>query len=483
MNEARARFTPRTWVHLLVLRPLLRLFFGVSVEGREHLAGLGRFILAANHNSHLDVPLLFSVLPARRLALTRPVAARDYFEKRPLFFRFVDALFRPVWIDRGAPAEEAVGAMLDALDAGESLVIFPEGTRGAPGRIGRFRGGVGRLAGKRPDVPVVPVFLHGPERALPKESAVPLPLWNRVLVGPPQRCGAGCEDVAASLEAMIRELSESETAKRHRRIERPRRCLTVAVLGIDGSGKSTLSRRLAQALSETRRVARVSDDLEFYESGSCSTVRALPSEAVRRALGRYAKTARSLKHYKIPKLAELLLRDHLLGEVRRWHAPEVTVMDGSPLINMTAWARLYKEELHDPRLAAAAMRILTGRGDAPGPGAEELSRLPELAALKRLRLVRLTLPDAVVMLDVDPAVCMRRIHDRGEQVQAHETEEKLARLREGYLMVCRVVSDEFGTAVRVLDGALDPDTLAATTLDFVASRLDGREAQNAARID
>jgi len=479
MNEARARFTLRTWVHLLVLRPLLRLLFGVSVEGREHLAGLTSFILAANHNSHLDVPLLFSILPARRLALTRPVAARDYFERRRWFFRFVDALFRPVWIDRGAPAEEAVGAMLAALEAGESLVVFPEGTRGVPGRLGRFRSGVGRLAARRPDVPVVPVFLHGPERALPKESAVPLPLWNRVLIGPPQRFGGGCADVAASLESLIRELSESETAKRHRRIERPRRCLTLAVLGIDGSGKSTLSRRVAEKLSETRRVARVSDSLEFYESGTCTTVRALPSEAVRRALGRYAKTARSLKHYKIPKLAELLLRDHLLGEVRRWHAPEVTVMDGSPLINMTAWARLYKEELHDPRLAAAAMRILTGRGDAPG--AEDLPRLPELAALKRLRVVRLTLPDAVVMLDVEPAVCMRRIHARGEKVQAHETEEKLARLREGYRMVCRVVAEEFGTAVEVLDGSVDPDTLAAAALDFVAARLRRGEETNGER--
>jgi 1-acyl-sn-glycerol-3-phosphate acyltransferase len=480
MNKARPLLAPRTWFHLLILRPLLRLLFGVSVEGRAHLAGLERFILASNHNSHLDVPLLFSVLPVRRLAGVRPVAARDYFQKRPLLFRVVNALFRPVWIDREGPSERAVDSMLAALEAGESLIIFPEGTRGEPGRIGRFRSGVGRLAGQHPDLPVLPVFLHGPERALPKDSAVPLPIWNRVLVGPPQRFAARAE-IVTSLEAMIRELSESETAKRHRRIERPRRCLTLAVLGIDGSGKSTLSRRVAEELSGTRRVARVSDSLEFYESGSRTTVRALPSEAVRQALGRYAKTAKSLKHYKIPKLAELLLRDHLLGEVRRWHAPEVVIMDGSPLINMTAWARLYKEELHDPRLAAAALKILTGRDETLDAGAEELLRLPELAAMKRLRLVRLTLPDAVVMLDVNPAVCMERIHGRGEKVQAHETAEKLARLREGYLMVCEVVRKEFGTKVLVLDGGLDPETLTATTLGFVAVGLGETETQDGQR--
>ena len=182
MTNARPSLSPRTWVHLLVLRPLLRLLFGISVEGREHLAGLERFILASNHNSHLDVPLLFSILPARRLASVRPVAARDYFEKRPLLFRFVDAVFRPVWIDREGPSEPAVESMLAALEAGESLIIFPEGTRGEPGRIGRFRSGVGRLAERYPELPVLPVFLHGPEKALPKDSAVPLPIWNRVLV-------------------------------------------------------------------------------------------------------------------------------------------------------------------------------------------------------------------------------------------------------------------------------------------------------------
>jgi thymidylate kinase len=129
---------------------------------------------------------------------------------------------------------------------------------------------------------------------------------------------------------------------------------------------------------------------------------------------------------------------------------------------MTAWARLYKEELHDPQIAGAAIRILSGQ-DAPLE-----VKLPELAVMRRLRIARLHLPDAVVMLDVDPAVSMARIRKRGEKVQAHETEEKLARLREGYLMVCEVVGREFAIPVRVLEGDLDLDSLTATTLEFVA---------------
>ena len=65
----------RALIHLLILRPLLRLVFGVAVEGRSHLDGLDRFILAANHNSHLDTLLLFCLLPRKQLGRTRPVAA------------------------------------------------------------------------------------------------------------------------------------------------------------------------------------------------------------------------------------------------------------------------------------------------------------------------------------------------------------------------------------------------------------------------
>ena len=476
MKMPRALLSWRVWMHLLVLRPLLRLVFGVIVEGREHLAGLEQFVLAANHNSHLDVLLLFNVLPVAKIPSTRPVAAADYFRRRRVLYRVVDAVFRPIWVVRGEGAGTALDAMARTLESGGSILIFPEGTRGTPGEIGRFRSGVGRLAERNPELPTIPVFLHGPERALPRNSTVPLPIWNRVIIGPARYFGPKCPDVARSLEAMVRELSESETAGRHRRIERPRRCLTLAVLGIDGSGKSTVSRAVAVALSERDRVCRVGDRLEFYEGGVCRTVRALPSEQVRQALGRYAKTAKTLKHYKIPKLAELLLRDHLLDELRRWHRPDVAVTDGSPVINLTAWARLYREELFDPRVSAAVLRALTGsEAESDQAGMPEL---PELATLKRLRLARLSLPDAVVMLDVDPAESVRRIQARGEPVQAHETEEKLTRLRGAYRMVCDVLREEFALPVAILDGSLDPDRLTASTLRLVEETRERRRTDD-----
>ena len=74
-----------TWLqlllHLLVLRPLTRLVFGAGIEGREHLRGLSQFILVANHNSHLDLPLLFQLLPLRQIPRTHPMAAHEYFSR------------------------------------------------------------------------------------------------------------------------------------------------------------------------------------------------------------------------------------------------------------------------------------------------------------------------------------------------------------------------------------------------------------------
>ena len=118
-----ALLSPRVWLHLLLLRPLLRLLFGVIVEGRDNLAGHERFVIAANHNSHLDVLLLFGVLPVQKIPRTRPVAAGDYFGRRPVLYRVVDYLFRPIWIVRGEKSDDAMRAM-SRIFSGDTLPLF-----------------------------------------------------------------------------------------------------------------------------------------------------------------------------------------------------------------------------------------------------------------------------------------------------------------------------------------------------------------------
>lgn len=275
--------------------------------------------------------------------------------------------------------------------------------------------------------------------------------------------GSG-EELAGALEGMVRELGASEMGRRHRREVRPRVIPTIAVLGIDGSGKSTLSRELARRLSTSARVCLVSDQVEFFDGGAPSPVQPLVTESLRQAIGRRAKTAKSLKSYKIPKLAELLLRDHVLGEVKRWYAPDLVVSDGCPLLNLTAWARLYRKEEPDDDLLASAMGVLSGRGSGPGED-PALKAFPELVALRRLSLTHLHCPDGVFFLDVDPEVSVARIRGRGEVRQVHETTDRLAKLREGYRSVCRVLDREWGLPVRTLDGQRTFDEVMESALD------------------
>jgi 1-acyl-sn-glycerol-3-phosphate acyltransferase len=466
MNKSTRLFSLRVLIHLILLRPFLKLFFGINVAGKKNLASLDRYIIIANHNSHLDTLLLFYVLPIKHILTTRPVAAEEYFSKSKVLFKLVNYLFRPIWIVRGQEVDDPLREMKETLSSGMSIIIFPEGTRGVPGRIERFKTGVGRLAVEYRNMPVIPVFLSGPEKAFPKKSAIPIPIWNNITVGPPQIFKGESHDITSSLEKMIRELSESETAKRHKRSVRPKPAFAFAVLGIDGSGKSTLSRTVSKKLSDTFRVCLVSDNLELYENENQKELQPLFTEKAREALGRYAKTAKSLKHYKIPKLAEILLRDHILGEVQRWYTPDIIVQDGCPLINLAAWTKLYREEYFNTEVCAKAIRILTGKREAIRKDDPIFTKFHELAVLRRFRLDHMRLPDAVIMLDVAPAVSMQRIESRGEQMQVHETEEKLAKLREGYLLVIQVVEKDFNIPIRILDGALDIDKLTASAIEF-----------------
>ena len=466
MTKFTSIFSLRVLTHLFLLRPFLKLFFGVNIAGRKNLASLDQYIIIANHNSHLDILLLFYILPIKQILTTQPVAAEEYFSKWKVLFKLVNYLFCPIWVVRDREVDDPLKGMKEALSSGHSIIIFPEGTRGIPGQIKRFKTGVGRLAIEYRNIPIIPVFLSGPEKSFPKKSAIPMPIWNYVTIGPPQMFKGEDQDITSSLEKMIRELSESNTAKRHKRYKRSKPAIAFAVYGIDGSGKSTLSRIVAKKLSDAFRVCLVSDNLEFYENENQKELQPLLTEKLREALGRYAKTAKSLKQYKIPKLAEILLRDHILGEVQRWYTPDIIVQDGCPLINLAAWAKLYKDEYFDTEVCAKAIRILTGKREAIRKDDPIFKKFHELTVFRRFRLDHMKLPDAVIFLDVAPAVSIQRIQSRGEQRQVHETEEKLAKLREGYLLVTQVVEKEFNIPTRILDGESEIDKVTATAIEF-----------------
>jgi 1-acyl-sn-glycerol-3-phosphate acyltransferase/thymidylate kinase len=441
----------------------------VHVQGAQQLESLDQFVIVANHNSHLDTLLLMSVLPRRHLRTTRPVAAADHFGRSRTLSRWMDRLLAPVWVDRVNAPGEAVQDMARAVAAGHSLILYPEGTRGAPGELAPFRSGIGRLLEQYPDLPVIPAHLLGPERALPRGARMPLPVWNRILLGPAMHLVGRPRDVTDTLRASIEELARVERSRRQQRRVRRRDAFTVATLGIDGSGKSTLARNLAAALSEGGATALIGDQLRLLEHGTDRPIQPLPAEQLRRRLSRHAKQARSLAAYKIPKLAELLLRDMLLAQTRRWYDPAWVVMDGSPLLNMTAWAILYKEEGFDQVFCGHALGVLSGRERVRGSDLMA-RRFPELRWLQRLGLTRLSMPDAAIFIDVDPGEAVSRIEARGEATQIHETQDKLVKLRESYLMVCEVAAKRFDLPVLHLSGMQSRKELKRAAADFVENQ-------------
>ena len=127
------------------LAGLARLVSGVRVERRggdlPHPA-----VFFANHTSHLDAIVLWSALPPALRTRTRPVAARDYWERGRIRPYLAERAFRALLVDRGPAPDGAprtgIEAMIAALDQGDSLILFPEGTRGDGEEIGRFRSGL-----------------------------------------------------------------------------------------------------------------------------------------------------------------------------------------------------------------------------------------------------------------------------------------------------------------------------------------------------
>lgn len=167
---------------------LMRLLFRLEARGREHVPRAGPLLLVSNHVSVLDPPLIGGAAPRQLYFL-----AKEELFRIPLFGRLIHAVnARPVRRD-GADSR-ALRSTLRLLGEGKAILIFPEGTRGrGDGRLGESKPGAGMLA-VMSGAPVVPVYVSGSERALPRGAALPRPAKVRVTFGPPLHFKAARED-------------------------------------------------------------------------------------------------------------------------------------------------------------------------------------------------------------------------------------------------------------------------------------------------
>jgi 1-acyl-sn-glycerol-3-phosphate acyltransferase len=150
-------------------------------------------IYFANHTSHMDTIVLWAALPRSLRANTRPVAAKDYWDKPGIRGTIAKEELNVVMIDRSRadPGADPLDPLRDALEHGFSLIIFPEGTRAAQALPGEFKSGLYHLASAFPAVELIPVYIENLHRSMPKGAFVPVPIICTVRFGAALKLGVG----------------------------------------------------------------------------------------------------------------------------------------------------------------------------------------------------------------------------------------------------------------------------------------------------
>jgi 1-acyl-sn-glycerol-3-phosphate acyltransferase len=170
----------------VIIKPIVLIILGLNLRGREKLPLQGPAIIVANHNSHLDTMVLMSLYPLSSIHKVRPVAAADYFLKNGGFLAWLSLkCIGIIPMDRSGTAnrDDLFSDCHTALDNGDVVILFPEGSRGDPEKVSALKKGVYYLAKDRVDTPVTPVMMHGLGRSLPRGEGLFVPFNCDVVVG------------------------------------------------------------------------------------------------------------------------------------------------------------------------------------------------------------------------------------------------------------------------------------------------------------
>ncbi len=188
-----------------VLAGVARLITGAQGHWKGCPPKAEQRIYFANHQSHLDWVLIWATLPADLRAHTRPIAAKDYWQGSPLKHWITREIFHAVYVERDARGSgvDPLAPLVEALENGDSLVIFPEGTRGFQALPQAFKSGLFHLARKFPHVQLIPAWIDNVQRVMPKGEVVPVPILCTVTFGAP--CNLRPEEPKADFLARARD--------------------------------------------------------------------------------------------------------------------------------------------------------------------------------------------------------------------------------------------------------------------------------------
>lgn len=213
---------------------------------------------------------------------------------------------------------------------------------------------------------------------------------------------------------------------------------TIAVIGIDGSGKSTCFKYLFESIND-RKIAAIGDKVLLKKNNKVQNSRHLLSR-LKVFLGSKVKQIKNRKLYRILKFGELLLRVKLLYIIDRKNAPKIIITDGSPLINILGWGHYYCPDIYTDELLLEVISYMTGKRVPNNRKKFFQEHSKEILLINKLR-IKLRIPNIVFFLKVSPNVAMERIGSRKEELQPHETAEFLYNLQESYIKVCGLLTD------------------------------------------
>ena len=165
------------------IKPFILLITGMLIRGKENIPKNEPYLIIANHNSHLDILAIMSMYKSSELINVNPVAASDYFFKNK-YLKWVSLnLIGIIPINRKIKREgnaHPLDEVYRKIEEGKTLIIFPEGSRGEPEQLQKFKNGIGHIAKKYPDLKILPIILENAGKALPKNEALFVPLIIKI---------------------------------------------------------------------------------------------------------------------------------------------------------------------------------------------------------------------------------------------------------------------------------------------------------------
>ena len=190
---------------LLIVKPIIFIIIGLNIRHFSRLPKQGPAIIVANHNSHLDTMVLMSLFPLKIVNQVRPVAAAEYFMNKGLFTWFVTRFIDIIPLDRMGrkSVKDRLLAIESALINQDIVIIYPEGSRGRPESLSHFKKGVARLVQNHSEIPVIPIFLHGLGKCLPKNEGLLVPFICDVFIGEALYCQTDCKAFTDELEKAV----------------------------------------------------------------------------------------------------------------------------------------------------------------------------------------------------------------------------------------------------------------------------------------